>query len=150
MSHFSFLFCSLQILKPSFYLRTRAGTLYCPIFASFCLLFLMYGSRHSVTGTLPSVLLWPLFVCLFVCLFVFKGFVGPGELSQWLRALTALLEDLALIPCTHVSAYKHLGLSIPGDPTVFSGLRGYQAHKWCTDLYSSKTPIHGLKRWLSS
>ena len=33
---------------------------------------------------------------------------GPGELSQWLRALTALSEVLSSIPSNHVVAHNHL------------------------------------------
>lgn len=34
--------------------------------------------------------------------------VGTGKMAQWLRTLSALLEDLALIPNLHTAIHKHL------------------------------------------
>ena len=42
--------------------------------------------------------------------------VGPGEMTQWLRAVAALLEDLGLIPSTHIAAHNCL-TPVPGDLT---------------------------------
>jgi hypothetical protein len=33
---------------------------------------------------------------------------GAGEMAQWLRALTALLEVLSSIPSNHMVAHNHL------------------------------------------
>lgn len=33
---------------------------------------------------------------------------GAREMSQWLRLLTVLLEDLGSFPSTHMAAYRHL------------------------------------------
>ena len=33
-----------------------------------------------------------------------------GQMTQWLRTLTALLEDLDSIPSTHMVANNHLSL----------------------------------------
>ena len=35
-------------------------------------------------------------------------FLGTGEVAQWLRALTALLEVLSSIPSNHMVAHNHL------------------------------------------
>jgi hypothetical protein len=37
-----------------------------------------------------------------------KKHIGAGEVAQWLRALSALPEDLNSIPSTHMAAYKYL------------------------------------------
>jgi hypothetical protein len=34
--------------------------------------------------------------------------IWAGEIAQWLRALTALLEVLSSVPCTHMVAHNHL------------------------------------------
>jgi hypothetical protein len=34
--------------------------------------------------------------------------VGTGEMTQWLRALTALPEVLSSIPSNHMVAFNHL------------------------------------------
>jgi hypothetical protein len=36
------------------------------------------------------------------------------EMPQWLRAVTALPEDLGLIPSTYMVAHNHSCTSIPG------------------------------------
>jgi hypothetical protein len=33
---------------------------------------------------------------------------GAGEMAQWLRALTVLLEVLSSVPSNHVVAHSHL------------------------------------------
>jgi hypothetical protein len=44
--------------------------------------------------------------------------VGAGELTQWLRALTALSEILGSIPRNHMVAHNHL----KWDPMPSSGV----------------------------
>ena len=39
---------------------------------------------------------------------IIKKFKGAGEMAQWLRALTALLEVLSSIPSNHMVAHNHL------------------------------------------
>ena len=56
------------------------------------------------------------FVCLFGLVFVcLEDLVQDrnkdnraGEIAQWLRALTALPEDLCSIPSNHLVAHNHL------------------------------------------
>ena len=31
-----------------------------------------------------------------------------GEMAQWLKVITALTEDLSLVPSTHMAAHSHL------------------------------------------
>jgi hypothetical protein len=46
-------------------------------------------------------------VILPVSSFFLKHGVGSGEVAQWLRSVTALLEDLASsVPSTHIAAYN--------------------------------------------
>jgi hypothetical protein len=47
-----------------------------------------------------------------------KG-VRDGEVAQWLRALSAILEDLSLVPSTHVRQPVTLA---PGEPNVWPPL----------------------------
>ena len=37
-----------------------------------------------------------------------KKHIGAGEVAQWLRALSALPEDLNSIPSNHMVAHNHL------------------------------------------
>jgi len=37
-----------------------------------------------------------------------KKYLGAGEMTQWLRALTALPEVLSSIPSNHVVTHDHL------------------------------------------
>lgn len=41
------------------------------------------------------------------CSFI-KENKGSGELTYWLRTLSALPEDLSSLPSTHVAAHNHL------------------------------------------
>lgn len=61
-----------------------------------------------------------------------------GEMDQWLRALTDLLEDMGSILSTHTMAHNGLQLQLQG----FSGLHGYQAYSWHKDIYEYKTPMY--------
>jgi hypothetical protein len=58
------------------------------------------------------------------------------ELEEQLRALATLAQDLGSIASTP--------LAPPGgsQPTLTSsGLRGHQAHMWCTDMHAGKILI---------
>lgn len=50
-----------------------------------------------------------------------------GEMTQWLRALAGLPDDLRLIPSTHMAVHNHFLTPIPEDLTLSSGLWGHQA-----------------------
>jgi hypothetical protein len=52
-------------------------------------------------------------------------------LTQQVRELIALAEDLASIPCTYTAAHNHLIL-VTRDLMLSSVLYRNQAHKWCT------------------
>jgi hypothetical protein len=39
---------------------------------------------------------------------IYRSVQGAGEMVQWLRVLTALPEDLGLIPSTHMMANNSL------------------------------------------
>jgi hypothetical protein len=43
--------------------------------------------------------------------------MGSGETAQWLRALAALLEDLGLIPSTHIGNSQLSATLASGEPT---------------------------------
>lgn len=56
------------------------------------------------------------------------GMFDTGNMTQWLRALTALAEDLGLIPSPYMMTLNH----------------GQQAYKWYTDVHSGKTHAHKI------
>lgn len=52
--------------------------------------------------------------------------------------LDAFPEDLVEFPVLT----WHTRLSVPGDPTPFSGIHGHQIYKWYTGVHAGKIPIH--------
>lgn len=57
----------------------------------------------------------------------FRDRAHVGEMTMWLRALVALLENLSSIPSTYIVSHNDLGL-IPGDLTLSSECHQHQAH----------------------
>jgi hypothetical protein len=57
-----------------------------------------------------------------------------GKTAQQLRALSALPQDLSLIPSTHI-ALQPAVIPGPDDPVPSSGIHGHQAHRWFTDIH---------------
>jgi hypothetical protein len=49
-----------------------------------------------------------LFVLNFLFIIIKKLCQGNGEMAQWLRELTALLDVLSSIPSNHMVAHNHL------------------------------------------
>jgi hypothetical protein len=46
--------------------------------------------------------------CILSITFYLSEYLGAGKMAQWLRVLTALPEDLALIPSTPMVASSHM------------------------------------------
>jgi hypothetical protein len=59
------------------------------------------------------------------------------EVTQWLRAIASLADDIGLVARTHKAAHNS-----SRDPTPFSDLHGYQPCTSYTDVHSDKTLIH--------
>jgi hypothetical protein len=57
------------------------------------------GQARDASSDLPSVATEPSFKELKL---------GAGDMAQWLRALTALSEDISSIPGNHMVAHTHL------------------------------------------
>lgn len=60
---------------------------------------------------------------------------GAGEMTQQVRALVDLAEDLVSVPSTHIVADQ---LPVWGDPVFPPGLHRHQVPMWNTDTYSGK------------
>ena len=71
-----------------------------------------------------------------------KNSTGARDVAQWLKALTALPQDLSLIPGTHMVISSTIYHSSSRKSPVSSGLCRHQACKWCTDIHVGRTPIH--------
>jgi hypothetical protein len=67
---------------------------------------------------------------------------GLGELSQWLRALFTLPNDLGLVPSNHMEAHNHQQLKSQELSIPSSGQLKHQEHMWYTDIHSDKTLTH--------
>ena len=61
-----------------------------------------------------------------------------GKNAQWLRAQTALSEDLGSIPSIHIAA--HTVITVPEDPMPSYSLHGNQAHTYYTNIHAGKHP----------
>jgi hypothetical protein len=68
-----------------------------------------------------------------------SGAKEPGEVTQKLRTLATLAEDLSSIPSTHMVSYIH---PVLGHSTPSSELHGHQAGTQCTYIHAGKTFIH--------
>lgn len=68
-----------------------------------------------------------------------KRINGTGEMVQWLKAPAILLEDLGLVPSTHVTAHN-LYTPVPGNLTPSTGLFRKSIHMMYTHL--DKTSFH--------
>jgi hypothetical protein len=58
--------------------------------------------------------------------------LGAGEMTQWIRALTALSEDLGLIPSTHMVVQQSV-TSVPGN--LAPGMRAHVCVCVCVYIY---------------
>lgn len=56
-------------------------------------------------------------------------------MSLRLRVLSALPEDLAWVPSTHMAAVNWLYLQFQG---ILLASKGHQAQKWCIDIHAGK------------
>ena len=62
---------------------------------------------------------------------------GLGELSQWLRALFTLPNDLGLVPSNHMEAHNHQQLKSQELSIPSSGQLKHQEHMWYTEPMTS-------------
>jgi hypothetical protein len=80
-------------------------------------------SRSADTGSIPSQ--------------EKKKVGGAGDMAHQFRALAALPEDWpGSAPNT---SQPQTICTDPGDPKLYSGLRGFQAHMWYIDLCRQST-----------
>ena len=56
-------------------------------------------------------------------------------MAKWLKALTALLEDLGSIASIYMAAHNQFITPVLRDPMPFSGLHGEQAPIKYTDIH---------------
>lgn len=66
--------------------------------------------------------------------------IKKGEMAQWCRTLTALLEDLGSSPSTHIGAHKHLNSNPGGSDALFWPLQTLYAEG--AQTYAGKIPTH--------
>lgn len=77
--------------------------------------------------------------------------VWARVLTQRLRALASLPEDLALVLSVHTMAHESSGTSVPGDLILSSDLHGCQAFIQCIHTYQAYTQRqNSYIQWLSS
>lgn len=54
-----------------------------------------------------------------------KDYMGAGEVTQWLGALTAFAEELGSITHIHISVNNHSELQFQGNLALISDLKHY-------------------------
>lgn len=79
---------------------------------------------------------------MFLYIPVFKSSVWTGEMTQQIKTLAALSEDLLEIVPAPTFQLTTVCNSSPKGPRSFLGFLGHQAHTWFIDLNAGKTFTH--------